>query len=76
MKVTIGKNEYDTEAATLIRKYTYGNYGDPHGYEETLYETEKGLYFLYVAGGKESPYPSEKILRIAKAKVNQWLENH
>ena len=48
MKKTIAKNEYDTESATLIRKYTYGSYGDPCGYEEALYQTEKGLYFLYV----------------------------
>ena len=76
MKKIICKKEYDTDTARLIKKYTYGNYGDPSGYEETLYETHGGLYFLYVKGGESSPYPTEDILRIAKAKVNAWLENH
>ena len=76
MKKIICKKEYDTDTARLIKKYTYGNYGDPSGYEETLYESQGGLYFLYVKGGESSPYPTEDILRIAKAKVNAWLENH
>lgn len=76
MKKIICKKEYDTDTARLIKKYTYGNYGDPSGYEETLYETQGGLYFLYVKGGESSPYPTEDILRIAKAKVNAWLESH
>ena len=76
MKKIIRKREYDTETATLVRKHTVGCFGDPAGYEETLYETQGGLYFLYVKGGESSPYPTEDILRIAKAKVNAWLENH
>lgn len=76
MKKIICKKEYDTETATLIQKYTYGYYGDPAGYEESLYQTPAGLYFLYVNGGASSPYPCEDILRVAKAKVNAWLENH
>ncbi|MBO5837309.1 MAG: hypothetical protein J6Q92_05390 [Oscillospiraceae bacterium] len=76
MKKTICKREYDTESATVIKKYTYGYWGDPNGYEETLLQTPEGLFFLYVNGGETSPYPSENILRLAKAKVDQWLENH
>ncbi len=76
MKKIICKKEYDTETATLIKKTTYGCFGDPAGYEETLYQTPTGLYFLYINGGETSPYPQEDILRIAKAKVNDWLENH
>ena len=76
MKKIICKKEYDTENASLIKKWTYGNFGDPSGYEETLYQTPGGLYFLYVNGGEASPYPQEDILRLAKAKVNQWVENH
>ena len=41
MKKIICKKEYDTETATLVKKYTYSYYGDPAGYEETLY-----VYFL------------------------------
>jgi len=76
MKKIICKREYDTETATLIRKYTYSYLGDPAGFEENLFQTPGGLYFLYVRGGETSPYPSEDILRLAKAKVSAWLETH
>ena len=76
MKKIICKKEYDTETANLVKKHTYGYLGDPAGYEETLYQTEGGLYFLYVNGGAESAYPAEDILRLAKSKVNDWLETH
>lgn len=74
MKKIICKREYDTETATRIHKRICGFFGDPAGYEETLYQTPEGLYFLHVRGGEESPYPQEDILRMAKAKVSQWLE--
>ena len=76
MKKIICKKEYDTETATLIQKFTCGTFGDPAGYEETLYQTPAGLYFLYVCGGETSPYPSEDILRLAKTKVKDWMETH
>lgn len=76
MKKIICKREYDTETATLIKKVTSGYYGDPAGYEEILFQTPEGLYFLYVNGGADSPYPGEDILRLAKTKVNDWMENH
>ncbi len=76
MKKIICKKEYDTENATLIKKYTCGFFGDPAGYEETLYQTPSGLYFLYVFGGETSPYPGEDILRLAKAKVDEWVATH
>lgn len=76
LKKIICKKEYDTESAVLIKKYTHGYYGDPAGYEETLYQTPAGLYFLYVNGGECSPYTQEDIVRIAKAKVNDWLDTH
>ena len=76
MKKIISKREYDTQTATKVSSYTYSYFGDPCGYEEILFQTPDGLYFLYVRGGKESPYPTEDILRLAKAKVNQWLDAH
>ena len=76
MKKIICKKEYDTETATLIQKYTYSCFGDPKGFEELLFQTPSGLYFLYVRGGEESPYPTEDILRLAKTKVNDWMETH
>ena len=76
MKKIICKQEYDTETATLIKKYTVGTFGDPAGYEEVLFQTPAGLYFLYVNGGEDSPYPTEDIIRVAKTKVNAWIDTH
>ena len=36
MKKVICKKEYDTETATIVKKVTFGNYGEPDGYEEVL----------------------------------------
>ena len=76
MQKTMYKRPYDTETATLIKKYTYSYFGDPAGYEEILFQTPGGLYFVYVRGGEASPYPCEDITRLAKAKVNEWLDTH
>ena len=76
MKKIICKKEYDTKNASFIKKYTYGNLGDPAGYEECLFQTPDGFYFLYVRGGETSPYPDENILRLAKAKVQDWIDTH
>lgn len=76
MKKIICKKEYDTETASLIKQYTVGCFGDPAGYEETLYQTPEGLYFVYICGGEASPYPVEDIQRVAKTKVKEWLETH
>ena len=73
MKKIIAKKEYNTETATMLKRFTYGFWGDPAGYEELLFQTPEGLYFVYVCGGIASPYPGEDILRIAKNKVDAWL---
>ena len=76
MRKVICKKEYDTENATIIKKVTVGFYGDPAGYEEILFQTPEGLFFVYVCGGESSPYPCEDITRLAKTKVNKWIETH
>ncbi len=76
MKKIIGKKEYDTNTATLIKRCTYGYFGDPAGYEETLFKTPDGFYFVYVCGGENSPYPKPDILRLGKARVDEWLHYH
>ncbi len=73
MKKVICKVEYDTETAELIAKKAIGNFGDADGYEETLYKTPDGKFFLYTNGGAESPYAKEDIKRMAKAKADEWL---
>lgn len=76
MKKIICKREYDTETATLVKKHTEGIFGESNGYEETLYQTPKGLYFLYLNGGEDSPYAKEDIKSISKVKAEEWLANH
>ena len=76
MKKIICKREYDTETAEFIKKYTYSYFGDPAGFEEVLFRTPEGLFFLYVCGGENSCYPVADIQRLAKAKVKTWLETH
>lgn len=74
MKKIICKVEYDTENAEIVKKNTFGNFGDTDGYEETLYKKENGTFFLYVNGGADSKYPKEDIKRISKDKAKAWLE--
>ncbi len=76
MKKIICKVEYDTEKSEVVQKYTNGNIGDLAGYEETLYVTENGKYFLYTNGGAESVYPEEGIARMSAAKAEEWRKNH
>lgn len=73
MQKIICKKTYDTEAATVVKKVVCGAWGDPAGYEETLYVTADGLYFLYTNGGSESKYAKEDITRKSKAAAEKWL---
>ena len=76
MKKLICKVEYDTDKSQLVAKYTQGEAGDPSGYEESLYMTENGKYFLYTNGGADSIYKEENITRMSQAKVDEWRKNH
>ena len=74
MKKIICKVEYDTEASELIAKNTFGNFGASDGYEESLYKTKDGKYFLYVNGGADSKYPAENITRMSAVKAKECLD--
>ena len=73
MQKIICKKVYDTETATLIKKVTCLEYGNPAGYEEILFQTQDGLYFLYGNGGEHSKYKTESILRMSAEKAKAWL---
>ena len=73
MKKVICKVEYDTEASQFLDKRVFGEFGDPAGYEECLFVTEGGKYFLYTCGCAESKYPEEGINRMSKANAEAWL---
>ena len=76
MKKIICKVEYDTATSEIVKKVTSGELGDPAGYEETLYKTESGKFFLYVNGGAESIHPEEDIKRMSAAKADEWIANN
>ena len=76
MKKIICKKEYDTDNAEIVNKYIRGFIGDMDGFEETLYKTNDGLYFLYTKGGPKSPYPTEGIKRMSKSAAEEWLKTH
>lgn len=55
MQKTVRKKIYDTDTAALLGTVTSGLFGDPAGYEERLYQTPEGFYFLYGLGGDALP---------------------
>jgi hypothetical protein len=74
MKKVICKKVYDTEASAFLKKVTYGVFGSADGWEECLFQTESGHYFLYTNGGAESKYPQENITRMSAEKKDAWLK--
>ncbi len=76
MKRIICKKCYDTETAEVIRRISVGNFGDPSGYEEILYKSSDGSYFIYTNGGCDSKYKKEDIKRASKASAEKWLAEH
>ncbi len=66
---------YDTAKAQLLGERAYSYYGDPAGYEEKLYQTKGGLYFVWGIGGSESPYAAgEDIRPLNEGEAEEWLE--
>ena len=69
------RHVYDTKTAEPLGNRAFSYYGDPAGYEETLYKTKGGLYFLWGVGGEESPYDSGEDIRPISAKeAKAWLK--
>ena len=75
MKAKINRLDYDRDASVQVFKKTFGDYGDPWGYEETLYKTADGEFFLYCSGGMNSPFPEETIVGMAADKAEAWKES-
>ena len=76
MVKTIRKKIYDTATATIVKKVTSGYWGDPAGYETTLYVTPEGNYFLYTNGGAASAYAEENIQSMSKINAKKWMEEN
>ena len=66
MTLKIGKKVYNTETAQVVKTYTYSYWGDPAGYEEILYVTSDGFYFLWGKGGFKFNAPGTAIPRRRK----------
>jgi len=60
MKRVIEGKTYNTDTATLIGEASYGNHGDFHAWEEALYRTQKGAFFLVGSGGARTRW-GEKV---------------
>ena len=70
------KHVYDTEKAEALGTRAFSYYGDPAGYEETLYKTKGGLYFFCGLGGNESPYnQGADIHPVSEDDAKAWLED-
>ena len=73
MKKIINRKVYNTETAEKLGTAIAGTFGDPAGYEESLYKTKKGLYFLYGIGGADSIYPQEDIKALTEKEATGWM---
>lgn len=87
MKKIIDRKMYDTEKADFIADYENEYWSsDFHYYEETLYRTKNGKYFIHGSGGPLSPYreriesngwiAGEDIRPLSVEEAQAWGEVH
>ncbi len=75
MRKISGKQILDTQTDAILKKTTVGSYGDPTGYEETLFLSDGGVYYIYTSGGEESPYPAASLKKISKKKAEEIMSS-
>lgn len=66
------RRTFDTDKSTELARRSFGQFGDPAGYEETLYQTKQGLYFVVGVGGPDSPYPAQDLKPVAKGEADAF----
>lgn len=86
MKQVIGGKVYNTETAEVIGSYSNNlSYSDFRNFEETLYLTKKGNYFLAGQGGPMTKYAESvgdglgsgsDITPLSKESALQWAEQY
>lgn len=86
MKAIIDSKRYDTDTATKIASDSFGYPNDFSHWEETLYVTSKGNYFLHGSGGAMSRYCTQvgnksfgggsEIIPMTREKAAAWCEEH
>lgn len=76
---------YDTETAEHVASASYGYARDFASWNEDLYRTPRGAYFLHYEGGPSSRYAvpvpggrggSSGIRPLTSAEALAWLEEH
>ena len=84
MKKIINGSKYDTETAKMMAVNAYGRVGDFSHWEEELYKTKSGKFFLYGEGGANSKYGvwegnegygDEKIMPMSEDEAKTWAKN-
>ncbi|MCE6968049.1 hypothetical protein [Cereibacter sphaeroides] len=86
MKRIIGGKRYDTDDATLIGEMTSRySQSDFNYYEEALYLTDNGAYFLAGEGGPRSKYAVQfdrtyssgsSIIPLSKQEAFEWAQEN
>lgn len=76
MKAIINRKTYNTDTAKKLGTICVGTFGDPAGYEESLYRTRTGAYFFHGLGGTESKYPQETVCPVKKAEAESWIKTN
>ena len=86
MKKIIDGASYDTDKAEMLGNDSYSNRRDFNHWDETLYRSKSGKYFLYGFGGPMSRYAEstgqnewsggEKIIPLLRKSAMEWAEEH
>ena len=76
MEKTINKKVYDTDSAVELGYRYDGWFGASEGYEERLFITDEGQYFIYGVGGPDSKYAEPVIALIPDEKAEEWKAEH
>jgi hypothetical protein len=86
MKKVINGKVYDTEKATLIGEYRFSNPTDFYYYEEALYKSKKGQFFIAGEGGAMTKYAEalgngstgsgDGMELLSPEEALDWCENH
>lgn len=87
MRKIIDGKRYDTETAKEIGTHSsHGGRGDLTWFEEGLYKTRSGAYFLAGEGNAKSHYaeslgnssfgPGERLTVLTRKEALAWAENH
>ncbi len=86
MKRIIGGTTYNTATAVCLGHVSYGNQGGFNHFEEWLYQTKKGAFFLAGSGGAMSRYAEScsdgstsggsRITPLTDEDTREWAEEY